>query len=140
MHRRTLTWENLWRKGFIGPSRCPMCESEEETMNHLLNTCEWVENIWNWVESTLKRTDRIRNSIQETIENWRGNFSITQSVNTIWKLIPGFIAWKIWKETNKLVFLNETRDLNHSRNTILQNIKQTVLYDSDLQILKSFWH
>jgi len=23
MHRRTLTWENLWKKGFIGPSCCP---------------------------------------------------------------------------------------------------------------------
>eukprot|EP00253_Pinus_taeda_P021341 PITA_21341 len=38
MQKKTLTWENLLRKGFRGPSRCPMCLQEEETMNHLFNS------------------------------------------------------------------------------------------------------
>lgn len=53
MRRKTLTWENLRKKGFCGPSRCPMCNLEEETMNHLFNTCEWANLLWNWVENTL---------------------------------------------------------------------------------------
>lgn len=114
-------------KGFIGLSPCPMCGIGVETMNHLLNTCEWADNLWKWVKTILKRMDRIRNSIQETTENWRGNFSNTQLVNKIWKLIPGFIAWKIWKERNRRVFLNETRGINYTKDTILQNIKQTIL-------------
>lgn len=47
MHRRTLTWENLKKKEFIGPSRCPMCGIEEETMNHLLDTFECADSLWN---------------------------------------------------------------------------------------------
>eukprot|EP00253_Pinus_taeda_P029995 PITA_29995 len=41
MRNKTLTWDNLCKKGFWGPSRCPMCFVEEETMNHLFNACEW---------------------------------------------------------------------------------------------------
>ena len=33
---RILTWENLKRCGMMGPSRCVMCQQEEETMHHLL--------------------------------------------------------------------------------------------------------
>lgn len=79
------------------------------------------------METILKRRDRVRNSIQETIENWRGNFSNTKTVNSIWKLIPGFIAQTIWKERNKRVFQNETQSINFTKYTITQNIKQTIL-------------
>lgn len=144
-----LPGRTLGRKGFIGPSRCPLCGIEEETMNHLLNTCEWADKLRNWMETILKRTNRVRNSIQETIENWRGNFSNTQMVNTIWKRIPGFITWSVWKERNKIVLLNETRNINFIKDTILQNIRETVLSKgkveqdknipiSNLQILKAF--
>eukprot|EP00253_Pinus_taeda_P033970 PITA_33970 len=40
MRNRTLTCDNLRKKGFSGPSRCPMCLAEEETINHLFNSCE----------------------------------------------------------------------------------------------------
>lgn len=118
-------------------------------MNHLFNTCDSADLLWNWAEAILQKTDRLKNSIQETIENWRSNFSNNQLVNTIWKIILGFIAWSIWKERNRRVFLNETRNLNHSIDIILQNVKQlplvkgrieqdTKISTADLQILKAF--
>eukprot|EP00253_Pinus_taeda_P009477 PITA_09477 len=39
MRGKTLTWDNLRKKGFSGPSICPMCRKEEETINHLFNSC-----------------------------------------------------------------------------------------------------
>eukprot|EP00253_Pinus_taeda_P001635 PITA_01635 len=45
MQRKTLTWENLQRKGFSGPSKCPLCNREEETMNHLFNNCDLVDTL-----------------------------------------------------------------------------------------------
>lgn len=70
-------------------------------------------------------------------------------VKTIWKLIPRFISWSIWKERNQRVLINETRNLNHSIDIILQNVKQLVLVkgrieqdtkisNADLQNLKAF--
>jgi hypothetical protein len=38
-HNNILTWDNLRKRGFIGPSWCQLCGQEEETQNHLLNLC-----------------------------------------------------------------------------------------------------
>eukprot|EP00253_Pinus_taeda_P007743 PITA_07743 len=40
MRNKTLTWDNLHKKGFVRPSRCPMCLEEPESMNHIFNTYE----------------------------------------------------------------------------------------------------
>eukprot|EP00253_Pinus_taeda_P027881 PITA_27881 len=46
MRGKTLTWDNLRKKGFSGPLICPMCRKEEETINHLFNSCNWANSIW----------------------------------------------------------------------------------------------
>jgi len=79
------------------------------------------------MEAIFKRTNKDRNSIQERIRNWRSNFSKTQMVNTLWKLIPGFIVWTIWRERNRRVFQNEVKTTETIKATILQNMRETVL-------------
>eukprot|EP00253_Pinus_taeda_P001472 PITA_01472 len=122
MRNKTLTWDNLCKKGFEGPSRCPMCLEELEYLNHLFNTCEWASQLWCWMEGILSSSDQQLDSIHSTILNWRTNFSGTQRVNSIWKSAPGFLLWSIWKERNRRIFQYE-------------NEKPTAL---DLRILKSF--
>eukprot|EP00253_Pinus_taeda_P007691 PITA_07691 len=34
---KILTWENIRKRRFVGPSRCHLCGQQEETTNHLLN-------------------------------------------------------------------------------------------------------
>lgn len=149
MQKRTLTWENLRKKGFQGPSKCHMCQQEEETMNHLFNSCDWASQLWLWLEAILEDTDRNRESIQESIINWRKNFSQMGSVNSIWKCSPGFVTWTIWKERNRRIFTQETRSIEHAKDSILINIKQLVQTKckidptdkptgNDLRILKAF--
>eukprot|EP00253_Pinus_taeda_P022158 PITA_22158 len=149
MQRKTLTWENLLRKGFQGPSRCPMCLQEEETMNHLFNSCEWASQLWLWMEAIMEDSNRNRDSIQDSITNWRRNFSRINRVDSIWKCTPGFITWTIWKERNRRIFTEENRNIECAKESILINIKQLVQakckIDSndkptgkDLRILKKF--
>eukprot|EP00253_Pinus_taeda_P013888 PITA_13888 len=149
MQKKTLTWENLRRKGFQGPSKCHMCLQEEETMNHLFNSCEWASQLWLWMEAIMEDTDRNRDSIQDSITNWRKNFSSMNSVDSIWKCTPGFITWTIWKERNRRVFTEENRSIECAKESILINIKQLVQEKckidpndkptgKDLRILKKF--
>ena len=98
LHRKTLTWENLCEKGFHGPSYCPLYLNAEETMNHLLNSCCWTDNIWMGLQEIFRQKDRDKASIQNTIVNWRTNFSKCDTVNNFWKLCLGFIVWSTWKE------------------------------------------
>jgi hypothetical protein len=46
-HISILTGENLRRRGWEGPSRCPLCIQEEETSYHLLMQCPFAKEVWN---------------------------------------------------------------------------------------------
>lgn len=118
-------------------------------MNHLFNTCNWACHLWNQVENIMQQTDRTRDSIQDSIMNQRSIFSSNSSVNNIWRTLPAFITWTIWKERNRRIFLSEHENINHSLDTITQNVRQLILVRCkaeqdnqvsvrDLRILKAF--
>lgn len=75
----------------------------------------------------MQQNSREKDSIQNTITNWPSNYSENQQVNNIWKALPGFITWTIWKERNRRIFQNEYRNTEHSRITLTQNICQLIL-------------
>ena len=41
-----LTWDNIQVHGMLGPSRCILCENNNETINRLLDECPIVDTIW----------------------------------------------------------------------------------------------
>lgn len=45
-NNRNLTWDNLRKRNWHGPSRCSMCESEEETNLHMFFHCNSTQEIW----------------------------------------------------------------------------------------------
>ncbi|XP_059068734.1 uncharacterized protein LOC131859184 [Cryptomeria japonica] len=45
LRKRILTRERLCRLGFLGPFRCTMCKSAEETLDHLLLQCEEAQKV-----------------------------------------------------------------------------------------------
>eukprot|EP00253_Pinus_taeda_P028709 PITA_28709 len=42
---KILTWDRIQKKGFIGPSRCCLCNLEGETRNHLLINCPFAKTL-----------------------------------------------------------------------------------------------
>lgn len=104
MRGKTLTWENLQKKGFSGPSICPLCRAAEESINHLFNSCEWAEYLWKWIETTMQQNNRDKDSIHNTILHWPRDYSNNLRINNIWKVLPGFLTWTIWKERNRRIF------------------------------------
>jgi len=45
-HNSILTFDNLNKRGWEGPSRCPLCKHKEETPEHLLLECEFSKEVW----------------------------------------------------------------------------------------------
>ena len=74
-HRKTLTWDNLQRKGFQGPSVCCLCMRDNESINHLLNTFHFTSNIWSWLLLVFGVSHRNMISIHATLDNWSSDFS-----------------------------------------------------------------
>eukprot|EP01018_Ginkgo_biloba_P008851 Gb_09763 [translate_table: standard] len=70
------------KKGWQGPSRCPCCEEEEETLEHLMLKCR------NWPQ---------------------GDFQI-EVINQAWELVPGFVYWNIWLIRNGKIFRDRWRN------------------------------
>jgi ribonuclease HI len=119
IHNRILTWDNLLKRGFTGPSMCTLCQAQEETKEHLFNGCSYSQILWDQGAQIMRRSNQNRDSIKDTIERWD---SITYSnpiLNQIWLLLPGFILWQIWKERNKRIF--------HSKHSPAKDIWQTVV-------------
>jgi hypothetical protein len=68
-HNRILTWENIMKRGFIGPSHCHICQVKEETTNHLLNESSYTTDIWDWAVVIFCQSNKIQGNISVTINN-----------------------------------------------------------------------
>lgn len=96
-HKKILTWENIQKRGVLGPSRCQFFEAQEEKMEHLLNNYIFTSRLWDTFTTIFQQTDRDKGSIINTLNNWRRNFSDFEFLCLAWVLTPGFIIWNVWK-------------------------------------------
>ena len=125
-HSSILTWDNLSKRGFVGPSMCLLCGEAEETMNHLLNSCHYTTQIWDQATLVMRTSDRHRDSILETIANWRDQAFRSPILNRVWQLIPGFILWKTWKERNRRLFKGLSLPWHHRWHQCYCNILESI--------------
>jgi hypothetical protein len=126
LHNRILTWENLRKRGYIGPSHFHLCQVKEETMSHLLNKCSYTTELWDWVAGIYRQSNRIWGNINATINNWNENYNENEMVNLCWNLMSGMIIWAIWKERNWRIFRNEILPKGNLKDAIISQIRETV--------------
>ena len=62
-----LTWDNLQRRGFIGPSRCPNCSLQSETILHLMETCPLAAQLWEKIDLCNQRVGNRQGDITNTL-------------------------------------------------------------------------
>ena len=49
LHDSILSWDNLIKRGWEGPSRCPLCACHEETSVHIFLLCAFSLDLWNMI-------------------------------------------------------------------------------------------
>jgi hypothetical protein len=108
-----LSGENLRKKGWAGPTRCPLCCQAEETTNHLLLSCPFASEVWHLALGLGALTPSLPQDIQLLLSNWQAlcPFRTTNQghLTATWKALPKFILWKIWLERNNRIFREEKR-------------------------------
>ena len=122
LHNRILTWENLRKRGFIGPSRCHLYQVKEETTNHLLNECNYTTEMWDWATDIFRQSNKTRGNISATISNWNESYIENEMVNLCWNLMLRMIIWEIWKERNRCIFKNEILPEGKLKEAIISQI------------------
>ena len=125
-HKKILTSDNIRKRGILGTSKCHLCEAQEETMEHLLNSCIFTSRLWDTFANIFQQTDRDKGSIINTLNNWRRNFSDYEFLSSTWALTPSFIIWNVWKERNNRIFKNENKPSQCLFEQILKQLKETV--------------
>jgi ribonuclease HI/exonuclease III len=115
-HKSIPTGENLQRRGWEGPFRCPLCCQEEETSNHLLLNCNYSRAIWQKITG-LQIFTRLPTDVESLLLQWESlcPFAGKKKTQThwIWGLLPKLALWNLWLERNNRIFkeslLNEER-------------------------------
>lgn len=104
---RILTWDKLQKRGFQGSPRCSLCKQENETQEHILNSCPFSQQQWVKVRNLFEKSNRDPLDIKNTIFEWgKGQFSCPV-VGRTYNLAIGFVIWLIWKERNRRIFLDK---------------------------------
>jgi hypothetical protein len=74
----------------------------------------------------MRTSDRDRDSLLETISNWRDSAFHSPILNRIWQLLPGFILWNTWKERNRRLFRNLSSPWQQCWLQCRRNILETI--------------
>ena len=100
---KVLTLDRLQKRGWQLPNRCYLCGSEEENVNHLLIHCTMARVLWEIVLGLFGAQWVFSETVKEVVLSWKGSF-VGKKRKKIWRFIPLFIFWMVWKERNRLSF------------------------------------
>ncbi|KAJ9708505.1 hypothetical protein PVL29_000510 [Vitis rotundifolia] len=100
---RIMTLDRLQRRGWQFPNRCFLCGCKEESVNHILIHCTVVKVLWDLVLGLFGVKWVFPLTVKEVLFSWRGAF-VGKKREKLWKSIPLFILWAVWKERNRLAF------------------------------------
>ena len=97
---RILTWDNIQKRVLLGPSKCSLCNRENETQNHILNNCWYAVKIWNETRKLYGKEKRDPRDIKRTIFLWNKEKFNCKVIKRAWDLTVGFTIRFLWKEKN----------------------------------------
>ncbi|XP_057808794.1 uncharacterized protein LOC131023266 [Salvia miltiorrhiza] len=120
IHRRLTTQDLLIRHGMMmGPNRCALCGTEEESLSHLFWNCSAVKPVWREFLEWFQKTEYMHHvDIHDfLVTAWNAQFS--PLVNSFWKAGVNNILWKIWDCRNQVTF----EDKNFSPRDVSRFIK-----------------
>ena len=98
---KILTWDNLQKRGWIGPGCCALCGNGEDSVQHLFTSCAiWKNLIANLSDLYHFLPPQLFNNLSSFLGIWIASFS----KHSVFLYLPFFAIWAIWKERNRLVF------------------------------------
>ena len=83
---KILTMDNLRRRGMVVVNRCWLCESDEESVDHLLLHCGVARALWNAFFARFGLYWVMLYSIKELFASWWSNGRTRSAV--VWKMVP----------------------------------------------------
>ena len=114
IHSRCWTIDRLAKRGLPHPDKCPLCDQEEETIQHLLTSCFVVRQVWFNLFAPLNLSRSVPRQHESSFTEWwcrtikRVKKEDRKGVNSL--IILG--TWMIWKHRNACVFEGASPSVN----------------------------
>jgi len=111
---RCWTVDRLTCRGLSHPERCPLCDQEEKTIQHLLTNCVFSRQVWFSILSPMEMDGAVPQQNEHSFVDWwakcihRVKKEYKRGVNSL--IILTF--WLIWKHRNSCVFDGATPSVN----------------------------
>jgi hypothetical protein len=119
------TSDKLSKRGLDHPERCPLCDQQDKTINHLLAPSVFVRQVWAGLLQPAGLMELTPQPHDEVFEDW---WRIA-SMRVLGQLKKGFNslvvlgAWVIWKNRNSCMF----NDVSPSVPAVLQMAREEAL-------------
>jgi hypothetical protein len=104
---KILTLDNFRRRGMVVVNRCWLCESEGESIDHLLLHCGAARALWDAFFSMFGLCWVMSNTVKDLFASWWTGGRSRSAV--VWKMVPLCIMWCIWRERNDRCFEDKSR-------------------------------
>lgn len=119
MQNRCWTSDRLARRGLDHQDRCPLCNQEEETMNHILLHCVFTREVWTAVLHSLGKLEWMPTT-EVNLTDWcRDKGGRSKAMRSI-SAITILVLWQLWKHRNSVVFEGATPSKNNVILTIVR--------------------
>lgn len=105
-HNRCWAADRLAHRNLPHPSLCPLCDQEEETINHLLVACVFSRQFWFVFLQRVGLSALAPQPSVSSLEDWwrwassSADKSLREGLNSL--IILG--AWQLWRHRNDCVF------------------------------------
>ncbi|WVZ76358.1 hypothetical protein U9M48_024338 [Paspalum notatum var. saurae] len=100
------SFDRLAKRGLPHPNVCPLCDQEQETVQHLLVSCVFTRQVWTLILNALGLPDLVPQPDGRQFSSWwsgavsRAPKELKKGLNFLIILV----AWEVWKHRNACVF------------------------------------
>lgn len=115
-HDRCWTSDRLARRGLPHSESCPLCDQEEETINHLLVGCVFARQFWFLVLQEAGLQVLAPQPEDSSLDDWWEQ-AANQCTPSLRKGLNSFIvlgAWTLWNHRNRCVFDGVAPSINEA--------------------------
>ena len=120
------TRQRLCDKGILkeDQSICPFCALHPESIDHILLSCSFSQQVWLSISTELGKPLTVSASFKEHYERWMAISWRRGMSKKVWISTFFAVDWNIWLTTNEIIFQNKV--FNHE--VICQNIKRKMAF------------
>ena len=106
IRNRCWTADRLQKRGLPHPDHCPLCDQEEETVQHILTTCVFARQFWFAVLQPLNLVALVPSRRTVSLADWwlRAWRKVPKQHKKGFNSLVMLGAWIIWKHRNACVF------------------------------------